>query len=278
MSKNKPNFVFFGTPDIAVTVLEVLKEEGFVPTHIVTAPDRPAGRGMKMTPPPVKAWATKNNIRVLQPENLDDSFIDVLRETRADVFVVTAYGKILPKNLLDLPTHGSLNVHPSLLPKYRGASPIESQILADDRQTGVTIMLMDEQMDHGPLLAQTQVELEDWPPKIGDLYEALGYEGGKLLAYVLPRFVAGEIEAIPQNHKEATFCKKIKKEDGHIELDDDPYTNYLKFRAYERWPRTYFFTKDGKRAVISDGKYENGELVIKKVIPEGKKETPYKKI
>ena len=152
-------FVFFGTPELSVEILEHLKENGFIPSLIVTNPDRPQGRKMILTPPPVKLWAQKNEIKFLQPEKLDSVFNLQLATYNPQLFIVVAYGKILPKKVLEIPEKGTLNIHYSLLPKYRGASPIESAILNDDKDTGVSIMLMDERMDHGPVVAQQRPEI-----------------------------------------------------------------------------------------------------------------------
>lgn len=275
--KNKEiNFAFFGTPDFAVTVLDELKKEKLVPSLVVTTPDKPKGRGLKLTPSPVRMWAEKNNINFLQPKKLDADFLDALRSTPYALFIISAYGKIIPREIIELPKHGTLNVHPSLLPKYRGPSPVETQILSDDREAGVTIMLIDEEMDHGPLLAQTKIELDekDWPPGADELEDILAHEGGALLAHIMPKWVAGEVKVHEQDHEKATYCKLIKKEDALINLDDNSYKNYLKIKAYSAWPRVYFFT-DGKRLVVTDAEFKNKKLKIKRVIPEGKKEMSY---
>lgn len=265
-------FIFFGTPDLAVFVLEELEKCGFIPAAVVTAPDRPAGRGMKLTPPPVKTWAQERNIPVLQPETLDTDFIYSLPTTNYSLFIVAAYGKIIPENVLDVPQNGTLNVHPSLLPKYRGPSPIESAILAGDEETGVTIMEMDEKMDHGPIVESEKIKVES--KKKQELSEELFRAGGKKLAEIIPQWIVGKITSIPQDHSKATYTKKLKKEDGLITISDDPETNWCKFRAYTPWPGVYFFSDD-TRIKITDAAFENGAFIIKKIIPEGKKETDY---
>ena len=277
-SKDNIQFVFFGTPTLSVIVLDELKNAGMLPALVITAPDRPAGRGLKITPPPVKVWALTHNIPLLQPEKLDADFLSELQTTQYDVFIVAAYGKILPKELLDIPKHGALNVHPSLLPKFRGASPIVSAILEDSKETGISIMSLDEEMDHGPIVAQKKIALADWPPRASELGETLAHEGGKLLATVLPHWVASEIEAKEQNHDVATYCKKITKVDGLINLNDNVYKNLLKIRALEGWPGTYtFFERNGKkiRVGIIGAHIENENLIISRVKAEGKREMPY---
>lgn len=275
--KKNPNIAFFGTPHRAVIVLETLKQSGIVPKLIITQPDRPQGRKLVITPPAVKTWAQKEKIPFLQPENLEDqTFIQTLKEGNFDVFVVVAYGKILRQNILNIPKHGCLNLHASLLPKLRGSSPIETAILTDEKKTGVTIILMDNLMDHGPIVVEKEVELSSWPISLEELSKILLESGAELMAQTIPLWLDGKIKPLEQNHAEATTAKKIKKEDGLIDLSDDPYKNYLKFLAFREWPTTYFFLEKDKkktRVIITDAMYENGLFVIKKVIPEGKKET-----
>ena len=292
----KLNFAFFGTPDVASETLEILKENGYLPSLIVTSPDKPKGRKMIFTPPPVKIWAIENNISVLQPEKLDQKEIcDVLRtlgsrdgdgqrkfsaenfcgeQNIINLFLVVAYGKILPEKLINLPKLGSLNIHYSLLPKYRGASPVESAILNGDIETGVTIQKMEFKMDAGPIVAQEKIFIHS-NEKTLDLRKRLIKIGGELLVKTLPDYIENKIKLIPQNEIEATYCKKIKKEDGLIDLNDSPIKNYNKYRAYAIWPRTYFF-KNGKRIIVTKAKLENDEFIIEKIIPENGKEIYYK--
>lgn len=283
MKNNSLRMVFFGTPQISVFVLEELEKKGIIPDLVVTATDKRRGRKMLLTPPETKVWAENHNISVLQSDKIDNNFINELGklapEEGWDVFVVAAYGKLLPKQLLDIPKHGVVNVHPSLLPHLRGANPIRGAILADDKEIGVSIMLVDEKMDHGPILAQEKVSVPEWPPYGNELDEILARHGGKLLAETLPQWIEGKITPQEQNHNEATFTKKITKEDGFIDLDAEPYQNLLKIRAYEGWPGTHFFTqKNGKqiRVKIIDAELKEGKLNITRVIPEGKKEMDYK--
>ena len=279
--KNKPNtsIAFFGTPEFAVYVLEELKVSGIEPDIVVTAPDRPAGRGLQLQASPVKEWAIDADIPTLQPESLkkESDALSLLQNSEWDLFIVAAYGKILPASIINLPRRGVLNVHPSLLPRFRGASPIETQILKDEKETGVSIMLIDKEMDHGPIVAQASIAPEEWPFPARMLEELLAREGGKLLAEAIPPWVSGDIEAVEQEHDKATFTEKIKKEDGEISLDDDAYQNWLKFNAYDGWPGVYFFT-DEKRIKITDAEYKNGVFTPLKIVPEGKKEMDYKNL
>ncbi|MES2315522.1 MAG: methionyl-tRNA formyltransferase [Patescibacteria group bacterium] len=260
----KLNFTFFGTPDVAAETLEILKQAGLLPSVIVTSPDSRAGRGMHMQATPAAKFAEENKITCYKNlENIPD----------ADLFVVVAFGKILSEKIINTPKLGSLNIHYSLLPKYRGASPVESAILNGDAETGVTIQKMVYELDAGNIVAQekTVINAEETAP---ELRKRLIKQGGELLVKTLPQFVEGKLKEIPQDETQATFCKKIKKEDGLIDLQDNGAKNYNKFRAYATWPRTFFF-KDGKRIIITAAALEDGKFVIKKVIPEGGKEQNY---
>lgn len=289
MSNKQPLFAFFGTPKFSVYVLDALERSGMLPALVITAPDKPQGRGLVLTPSPVKQWATERGIDVLTPEKLKDGpsadgFLAELQNTEWDLFVVAAYAKLIPKNILDMPKHGSLNVHPSLLPKFRGPSPALSAILADERATGVTIMQMSEKMDAGPIVAQARIELEEdaWPPRGSEFEMLLATEGGNLLAETIPHWVSGQIDAEPQDESEATFTRKFTDADSLIDLRGDPREQLLKIRAFDNPPaggprgqRAHFF-HNGKRIIITEARITDGKLEILKVIPEGKKEIEYK--
>lgn len=270
-------FVFFGTDDFSVTVLDELKGAGFLPSLIVTTQDKPKGRGLRLSPSPAKQWAEENNIPVAELTPDVGDFKHRVSVSATDLFIVASYGKIIPKAVLDIPKHGALNVHPSLLPKYRGASPIESQILADEKEVGVTIMKMDEKMDHGPIVAQSKlapdVDRQQTSGAAG-LRKELAEIGGRLLAETIPKWVAGEIKAIPQDERKATYTKKFAKKDGEIDLAGNAYQNFLKIRAYEGSVGTYFL-RGTTRVIIKDARFENNKLVITRVVPEGKKEMDY---
>lgn len=270
MSTN-PNFIFFGTPDVASVTLGILKAAGYVPSLIVTAPDRPAGRKMLLTPPPAKTWALENNVPFIQPEKL---VVEDFRTYDADFFLVAAYGKIMPEALLLMPRLGSVNIHYSLLPRYRGASPVEAAVLAGDTETGVSIQEMRFKLDSGPILAveKTAIAPDESAPA---LRARLIKIGGDLFVKILPDFLAQKITPVAQDESQVTVCGKIKKEDGELDLASDARKNYNKFRAYAAWPRTFFF-KDGKRIIITHATLEDGKFVIKKIIPEGGKETDYR--
>lgn len=283
MNDQQLKIAFFGTPDIAVWVLEELASFSIVPTLVVTNPDRKQGRGLELTPTPVKVWAQEHAIPVFQPETLSDKDqLKTLTSQSWDLFVVVAYGAIMPKWLLELPKHGTINVHPSLLPKLRGASPIRTALLQSLDDVGVTIMLMDEKMDHGPILAQMETKLH-FPVMGRKLDIALARQGGALLADTIPKWVQGKITPREQEHAEATFSKKITKEMGELNLDPlalpkgrDAYEMYRKICAFDGNPGTYFF-HNGKRIKITQAHMEdeNDELHLLKVVPEGKKEMDF---
>lgn len=272
-------FAFFGTPEIATVVLDELARALFLPSLIVTRADSPSGRGKILTPPPAKVWADKKNILVMQPKKITPEVIAELARDEWDLFVVAAYGKILPQSLLDIPKHGTLNMHPSLLPRLRGPSPIRSAILTDEKEIGVSIILLDAEMDHGPTVAQEKIKIMEWPPRASDLEQTLAHAGGELLSKVLLPWVNDEIEAREQDHGKATFCTMTKKEDGFIDLANDHYKNLLKIRAFEDWPGTYTFFKRNNQKIrvqIVDAHINSeGALQINTVRPEGKRDMLY---
>ncbi|MCX6731666.1 MAG: methionyl-tRNA formyltransferase [Candidatus Parcubacteria bacterium] len=260
-------FAFFGTGDFSVKVAEILFQNNFIPEFIITTPDKPAGRKMLLTPPPLKIWAQKNNIEFIQLEKLTRYALPV---THYDLFIIAAYGKIIPKEILDIPKYGTLNVHPSLLPKYRGPSPIQSFILSGENETGVTVMLTDEQIDHGQILAKSEIRSTK-SETYKELEEKLAELGGKLLVETIPDFIAGKIKPVAQDHSKATFTKKITKQDGLINFDEPPELIERKIRAFTPWPSVYTFINN-KRIIITKAKLIDGELKIERIKPEGKNE------
>lgn len=278
MIQSKIPFVFFGTPDFAVKVLDTLETEGFLPSLIVTQEDKPQGRHLTITPPPTKIWAEKRNIPILQPKTLkDEAVLEALKNIQVDVFVVASYGKIIPKNILEIPPHKTLNIHPSLLPKYRGASPIQEAII-EDTKTGVTIIRLDEEMDHGPIIARKEAVFPVWPPYLDEARMTLAELGGKLLAEILPDWILGKLKETEQDHSQATFTKKIAKADAEIHLEDDAEKNLRKIRGYRGSPNAYtFIERHGKkiRLIIKEADLKNGMLVLKRIIPEGKREMSF---
>ena len=275
---NKKQIAFFGTSKFSAIVLETLKEGGVVPQLIITTEDKPAGRNLVLTPSPAKMWAIENKIHFFQPRKLkEEDFLKELKKNEWDIFVVASYGKIIPKEILDLPKNKTLNIHPSLLPKLRVASPIQASILTEEK-VGVTIIVLDEEMDHGPIIAQKEILLKEWPIGVLDLKDILAKAGGKLLADIIPDWTSRKIKAVPQDHSQATYTKKIEKTDGLIDLTDKPEKNYRKILAYTPWPSAYFFVENkGRktRVIIKEAKLLDNKLEIIKVLPEGKKEMPY---
>ncbi len=280
MDKNTIPFVFFGTPEYAVETLRALEEGGYLPVLVVTAPDSPQGRGMHLTPSPVKTWAENRHIPVYTPEKITPEAVGHIAEQNPVLFVVAAYGKILPPALLDIPAHGTVNVHPSLLPKYRGPAPLEAPILNHDGETGVSIILLDKEVDHGPILAQRTLTLTG-NELAHDLGIHLFKEGGSMLLLLLPDLISGTQKETEQDHTKATFTKKITKEHGLVDIEKESGTElWAKFRAYTPWPGIYFFKKhpDGTRTriKIKTAHREGEQFVIDTIIPEGKKEMAYK--
>lgn len=281
MSKREPlRIAYFGTSPFAATILEMLCENNLAPILVVTQPDAPKGRGLTLAESAVKEKATELGLDVVTPESLKIEHVpDEITNSEWDLFIVAAYGIFIPKRILALPKHGCLNVHPSLLPKLRGASPIVSAILNDEQHSvGTSIILLDEEMDHGPIVAQARITPDEWPIGKNTLEPLLAEQSGILLAESIRPWVSGEIEAEPQNHDEATFTRKITKEDGLIDLSGDAYQNYLKYCALEGWPGTYFFIeKNGKslRVKIIEAEFVGGHFTPLRVTPEGKSEMPY---
>ena len=233
--------VFFGTGRLAQIVLERLIDSPYKPELVVTAPDTKAGRGHKTQSSPVKQTALEHKIEVLQPNNLSDkNFQFSIFNFQFDLAILTAYGKIVPSEILKIPKYGFINIHPSILPNYRGPSPIQSAILADEKATGVSIIKLDEEIDHGPILAQKEVAITNGDTH-ASLVENLGKIGADLLVKTLPEFLEGKLKPKPQNHLRATWTKRITKKDGQIDLlnPPNPQTLNLIIRAYYPWPGTW---------------------------------------
>ncbi|MEY4440378.1 MAG: hypothetical protein RLY49_4 [Candidatus Parcubacteria bacterium] len=266
-------FAFFGSDEFSIIVLKELIQAGYVPSLCITQPDKPKGRKLVLTPTPIKEFCIEKNIPCITPEKLDAQEI-INNVNEFDFFVVASYGKIISQKVLDIPKFGCLNVHPSLLPKYRGASPIESAILNDTKDTGVTIMLMDAQMDHGPIIKQAEYVFEEWPKNKQQVHDTLAQLGGRMLAEVIQPFVQGDIVVTPQDHTQATFTRMIEKNDGKINLKDTDYTTYLKYIALTPWPGLFFFIQKDERdfrVKIESAHFDTEKgFVIDTVVPEGK--------
>lgn len=284
------NIVFMGTPDFAVPTLEKLAQSSHNILAVVTQPDKPVGRKQVLTPPDVKVCAEKYNIPVLQPESLrNDNSFNEIKSLDPDVIVVVAYGKILPKNILDIPKYGCVNVHGSLLPKYRGASPIQSAVLNGDKISGVTTMFMGEGLDTGDILLKSETEIGENETS-AELFDRLSYMGADLLLKTLEGLENGSITPEKQNESEATYTVKITKDMCPIDWKKPARIIHNQVRGLQTWPvavskingkdvkihSTVFCEKSGNPgAVISKDPLTvacgEGSLIIKELQLSGKK-------
>ena len=283
--------IFAGTSQFGIPTLEKLLSLNYQLATVVTQPDKPVGRKQVLTPSPIKVWALKHNIPVEQPEKIGQLQTQI-SDLKPDLLLVAAYGQIIPKAILDLPRFGSINIHGSLLPKYRGASPIQSAILNGDKETGITLIKMDEQMDHGPIIAKEVLRLsgiETFP----ELYEKLSHVSAELVSKALPEWFSGRVKAAEQIHTHATYTKLLKRDDGRLDWSSNAREIDQKIRALNPEPGTYT-TLDGKTVKIlaaetlNESKIElpgkiynrsgelavkclDGSILIKELQPEGKK-------
>lgn len=286
--------VFLGSPEFAIPTLDAI-HKSFQVQGVITQPDRPKGRGRKLTPPPVKSKAIELGLPVLQPRSVNEpSTLDAIKEWAPDVIVVAAFGQILKREILNLPRYGCVNVHASLLPRWRGAAPIQAAILAGDDMTGCTIMKMDEGLDTGPILAQKKTPI--YPEDTGgSLADKLAKIGADLLVSTLPQYISGNLKPTPQDDTKATYAPMIKKTDLILDINQDAILLERKVRAFSPVPGAHII-KDGIRIKILEAEvvevngtedkspgyivYDNfpalqtpnGILVLKQVKPSGKKE------
>ena len=238
------NIIFMGTPDLAATVFEKLLNSKYNIIAVVTQPDRPKGRGKKLVYSPVKELAlSHNNISILQPKRAgDEEFIEVLKDYSPDIIVVAAFGQILPKKILDLPKYGCINVHTSLLPKYRGASPIQWAIMNGDKKTGVTIMHMDVGLDTGDIIIQKEVII-DKKETAQTLHDKLAICGGKLVLETIDLLGSGEAPRIEQDNTKATHVKRLDKTIGEVDFTMTAVEIERRIRGLNPWPSAYTFLK-----------------------------------
>jgi methionyl-tRNA formyltransferase len=279
--------IFFGSSSFSISVLESLEKREITPAAIVTVPDAPQGRGREVQPNVVTEYATSHNIPFITPKSLRGE--KDISDLNGDVFLVASYGKIIPKNILDLPARGVLNIHPSLLPKYRGPSPVQSMILDETLQKdgiGVSIMLLDEQMDHGPVVAQKVVEQMEWPMKEESFEALMADEGAILFSECISDWMNNNRETVEQNHDEATYTRKFSKEDSRIQLTSLSDTRdehlheeaFRKFCAFHRSPGVWFTDMHAGREIrvkITDATMNGSVFTPLRVVPEGRKEMDY---
>lgn len=256
--------VFMGTPDFAVPTLHALLKHHEV-VGVVTQPDRPSGRKQKLKASPIKEVALAHDIPIFQPEKIrKKEAIAILKQWEADVFIVAAFGQILPQAVLDIPPHGSINVHASLLPRWRGASPIHAAIRAGDDETGITIMKMDAGLDTGPMLSQGTVVI-DHEETGQSLHDKLAKMGGDLLIHTLDGYISGAITPHPQPETGVTYAPQISKEEGHINWKRTSIEIERLVRAFTPWPGTFTFWND-KQLKILGGHVAGGTAPIGKVV------------
>ena len=275
-------YIFFGTPNFAATILERLISAEMPPIALVCNPDRPVGRKQIITPPPTKTLVIRHQslgIKVFQPQ-YPSLLMSNVSALMSDFFIVAAYAKILPKEILEIPRLGTIGVHPSLLPKYRGPSPIQSAILAGEKETGVSLFLMDEQLDHGPIIAEQKTTIDNLFSNSRELENRLAEMSAELLIETLPKFVESKITPLSQDESQATYTKKFTSEDAFVsEKDLRAATNenspektaeiLRKIRALNPEPGVWTL-QGNKRVKLLEAALEGNKLVLKKTQEEGK--------
>ena len=275
-------FIFFGTPEFAAIILEKLIQAELMPEAVICNPDKPTGRKQIITPPPVKVLAQKYGLTIYQPKDKNE-LLEIIKKLQPDLAIVAAFGMLFPKEILAVPKYGFINIHPSLLPKYRGPTPIQTAILNGDEKTGVSLFLIDEKMDKGKIIANSKLQIAN-----SDNYESLMRKlaelGADLLIETLPDFVVGKITPLPQNELQATYTKKFSTQDAYIEPKDLEEAQEKggdkaveidrKIRALNPEPGTFtlILSKGGlKRTKLLEAKIIDGKLKITKIQVEGKK-------
>lgn len=243
------NIVYFGTSKFATIILEKLIQSGIRPVAVVTQPDRPAGRAKKLQEPPVKNIAKKYQIPLLQPEKIADRRSQIA-DLKPDICIVAAYGTIIPKTILEIPKYGFINVHPSLLPKYRGPSPIQTALLNGDKETGASIMVLDEEVDHGPILISQKSKVES-RMTMPELEKELAIMSAELLIKTIPAWTEGKIQATPQDHSKATFTKMLTRDDGKIDWLKNAEEIERHIRAYTPWPSAWTMFHEQRLRILA---------------------------
>jgi methionyl-tRNA formyltransferase len=270
--------VFFGTGPLAESALTTLVQGGIPISLLVTKADSLVGRKQLLTSPHIVSIASSLGIAVIQPKSLRRDVPIELLEGDFDLAIVASYGNILPEAILDIPLYGTLNIHPSLLPLYRGPTPIESALRNGDPTLGISIMFLDMEVDHGPILAQkVYYDFDEVESGVSTDFEYMAgaYGAAMLVDGLLQDFVSGAVSVTEQDHSRATFTRKFTKEDGQITLDEDIHHIWNVYRACTPWPGCYFMHTHNDRELrikISEMQYVEGAPAITKVVPEGKNE------
>lgn len=296
---SRPKIIFLGTPQFAVPTLRTLIHEGYNILSVVTQPDRPKGRGRKLTPSPVKILAEENNLAILQPGRLDDSFLNLLLTLKPDLLLVVAFGKIIPGKVLSSAKWGGINIHASLLPKYRGSAPIQWAIINNEKKTGLTTMFMDEGLDTGPILMQQEVGILKGETA-GQLHDRLSSLAPGLLIKTLQGLVKGTLAKKKQDDSIATYASKLTKEQGLLNWSWTAERLCGLIRGLDPWPGafTYYngkmlklfgcFLADEGRAVSVPGRVKGltergleietgqGAIIVSEIQSPGKKRLPVK--
>jgi methionyl-tRNA formyltransferase len=265
---SKPKIVFMGTSEFAIPSLEILVGHDYPIVGVVTQPDRPKGRGRGSAPPPVKVIAEKHQILIAQPESLkNQEFLDYFRNLSPDLVAVAAFGQMLPREIIRAPRMGCVNVHPSLLPKYRGAAPINWALIRGEVKTGVTIMLIDEGMDTGDILTQEEAMIGP-EERFGELHDRLAEMGAMLLLKTIDMIIKGKALRTPQDSSLATYAPRLKKEDGLIRWDDDVHKTVNIIRGLSPAPCAYtlfkgkmlkIFSAEGEQIALADSPGQIGK-------------------
>ncbi len=240
----KLKIVFFGTPEFGAIILEGLVKNGYKPILVITETDKPVGRKQVITPPLVKVMALRYNIPIAQPKQIANCKEQIVNCT-PDLIIVAAYGQIVPKEILEIPKYDCLNVHPSLLPKYRGPSPVQYAILNGDKETGVSIMLLDEKLDHGEIVDSIKYSVSG-DETFETLLKKLAETGAQLLVDTVSKWINKEIKLMPQDETKATYTKILKKEDGKIDWKKSAEEIERQIRAFDPWPGTFCECEDNK--------------------------------
>ncbi len=266
------NWLFFGSDEFSLKVLETLLPSPLGrPVAIISLADQPAGRHQQLSSPPIVTWAQQNNFTYQQISSFKTTALSV--ETPCDFFLVASFGKLIPADIFNRPRYGTINIHPSLLPRYRGPTPIETAILQAESDNGVSLMLIDEQLDHGPLLAQRKIDL----PLQSDFYywrDHLASAGAELLVDIWSDYSQGILSPQPQAETLATYTRKFNKADGYLDLTGDPMLNYRRYLAFKHWPGVYTEVTKGSdkiRVLIKEAELLNDTFVPRLVIPAGRR-------